>query len=227
MDGIKPKKTLAEETYEVLRDAICNGEFAPGERLMQDEIAARLNVSRQPVNSAISILKTNRLVEDTGRRGVIVAPIDYRMLTSIFEYRSVVEPFALRLAAERIRGPGRKDMEQVLAHGRRALASVEPNALVEADMRYHELLYRFSGNEIIVSSMRLNWHHIRRGMAEILRTPNLPAESWNEHVRIIELIWEGDLLNAQEVMANHIDRGFSVIDRSEAREDDSKERQLL
>lgn len=226
MDCIKPKKTLAEETYEVLLDAICNGEFAPGERLMQDEIAARLNVSRQPVNSAISILKTNRLVEDTGRRGVIVAPIDYRMLASIFEYRSVIEPFALRLAAERIRGLGRKEIEQVLAHGRRTLDSGEPSALVEADMRYHDLLYRFSGNEIIVSSMRLNWHHIRRGMAEILRTPNLPADSWNDHARIIELIWEGDLHSAQVVMANHIQRGFSIIERSEAREDDGVKRQL-
>ena len=71
MDTIGPKKSLVDQTYEILLDAICTGELVPGERLTQDQIAARLNVSRQPVNSAISILKANHFVEDTGRRGVV------------------------------------------------------------------------------------------------------------------------------------------------------------
>ena len=77
MEAVKPKKTLVEETYDILVDAICTGEFRPGERLNQDEIAAKLNVSRQPVNSAISILKANGLVEDTGRRSVVVTRFDH------------------------------------------------------------------------------------------------------------------------------------------------------
>jgi len=75
MDAIKPKKSLVDETYEALVYSICAGEFLPGERLNQDEIAIRLNVSRQPVNSAVAILRANGFVEDTGRRGVVVAAI--------------------------------------------------------------------------------------------------------------------------------------------------------
>ncbi|MFC6636615.1 GntR family transcriptional regulator [Sulfitobacter sediminilitoris] len=69
MDAIKPPKTLSEQTHDILLNAICSGEFEPGQRLNQDEIAARLQVSRQPVNSAISVLKASGFVEDTGRRG--------------------------------------------------------------------------------------------------------------------------------------------------------------
>ena len=54
MRQIQPKKTLVEQTYETLVDAICSGELPPGERLAQEEIATRLNVSRQPVNNALA-----------------------------------------------------------------------------------------------------------------------------------------------------------------------------
>lgn len=59
MDAIAPPKSLTEQTYDILLNAICAGEFEPGERLNQDDIASRLKASRQPVNSAISILKAN------------------------------------------------------------------------------------------------------------------------------------------------------------------------
>ena len=53
MDAVKRKRTMVEETYDILVNAICSGELSSGERLNQDEIAVRLKVSRQPVNSAI------------------------------------------------------------------------------------------------------------------------------------------------------------------------------
>ena len=81
MEAVKPKRTLVEETYDILLDAICTGEIVPGERLNQDEIAAKLNVSRQPVNSAISILRANGIVEDTGRRSVVVTSFDQNFIS--------------------------------------------------------------------------------------------------------------------------------------------------
>ncbi|WP_420587986.1 GntR family transcriptional regulator [Marivita sp.] len=101
MQKIEQSKSLTEQTHDILLNAICSGEFEPGERLNQDEIAARLNVSRQPVNSAISMLKANGFVQDTGRRGVVVSQISPDQFQSIYEFRSAVEPFAIRLAHER------------------------------------------------------------------------------------------------------------------------------
>ncbi len=149
METIKPKKSLVEETYDILVDAICTREFLPGERLNQDEIAAKLNVSRQPVNGAISILKTNMLVEDTGRRGVVVAPIDPELFRSIFQYRLVIEPFAVRLACESLAENARDEADRVLKLGRRAEVSNDIRKLLEADMQFHEMLYRWSGNHVI------------------------------------------------------------------------------
>lgn len=214
MQTIKPKKTLTEETYEVLLDAICSGELPPGERITQDEIAARLNVSRQPVNSALSLLKSNRLVEDTGRRGVVVAPIDPGLFGAIYEYRRAVEPYAVRLAAERRGCAARLEADEVMTAGHAALASGKTTELVVADMRFHEMLYRWSGNAVIASSMRLNWHHIRRTMTAILQVPGTPEASWDDHAQIVDAFFRGEVDMAADAMTCHITKAEEKIGRA-------------
>ena len=223
MDQIKPKKTLAEETYDILVDAICNGDLLPGERLTQDDLAARLNVSRQPVNSAISILKSNRLVEDTGRRGVVVSELDPGLFGAIFEYRGAVEPFAVGLAAARLPKDADRQARAALAEGRSALDSGRVRQLVDADAKFHEMIYRWSGNEVILSSMRVNWHHIRRAMAEILRAPGGPEKSWADHARIVGALLDGDAKGAQAAMSAHIrDATEKVLISTELRTPDDE-----
>lgn len=206
MHSIEPKKTLVEQTYEILLDAICSGELAPGERLTQDEIAARLNVSRQPVNSAISILRANHFVEDTGRRGVVVSALDQDQFQSIYEFRSVVEPLALRLAASRLSDDAEAEAERILLRGEAALAARNSRDLLQADVDFHEMLYRWSGNHCIESSMRVNWQHMRRSMAEVLRNPETAQSSWVDHRAIIASLLCGDLGKATCEMERHIGR---------------------
>lgn len=211
MDTIKPKRSLTEETYEILVDAICNGELTPGERLTQEEIAARLNVSRQPVNSAFSILKTHGLVVDTGRRGVTVAALDPALFGAIFEYRCVIEPFAARLACERTGQKAREEADEILQDGETAVVTGNIRALVNADMRFHQAIYRWSGNEVIQTSMQVNWHHIRRTMTDVLRHPRSQRDSWTDHGIVADAICAGDGGRASEAMENHISKAYQTL----------------
>lgn len=204
METIKPQKSLVDQTYEILLNAICTGEFAPGTRLNQDELAARLNVSRQPVNSAISILRTNRLVVDTGRRGVVVAEPDISLFQSIYEFRSVIEPLAVELACTRLPPDAASEAEEILIRGERAVGARDTKALLEADIDFHQMLYRWSGNPVIDTSMQLNWHHIRRSMVEVLKTPLAAVSSWAEHRNIARAVLAGDKAAAAQAMRHHI-----------------------
>ncbi len=204
MDSIEPKRTLVEQVYDILLDAICSGEFQPGERLNQDEIATRLNVSRQPVNSAISILKANGFVRDTGRRGVVVTEVDMEQYNSIYEFRSVVEPFATRLAADRIGDDARPEAQTILREGRSAIEAHDIKRLLAADVRFHEMIYRWSGNHVIEASMRANWPHMLRSMAEVLRDPASAQQSWDDHLRIMDALLAGNAEAASEAMERHI-----------------------
>lgn len=208
MDSIEPKKTLVEQVYDILLDAICTGELAPGERLNQDEIAARLNVSRQPVNSAISILKANEFVRDTGRRGVVVSDVDMEQFRSIYEFRNVVEPFATRLAAERIGDDAELEAQTILREGHAAIEAHDIKGLLNADVRFHEMIYRWSGNHVIEASMRANWPHMLRSMVEVLRDPKSAQQSWNDHRLIVEGLLARDGEAAAKAMSDHIGLAF-------------------
>src|SRR5918911_768248 len=96
---------LTEQVYQRLLYAICDGELAPGARLTQEELAATLGVSRQPVLQALRLLKKDGFVIDAGRRGLQVAPLEAQAITQVYEVRAVLDGLAARRAGEGPVGP--------------------------------------------------------------------------------------------------------------------------
>src|SRR5215468_9736485 len=98
MDRLSLHEPLADRVCRAILDAICDGELAPGQRITQDELAARLAVSRQPVLQALRLLKTQGFVRDTGRRGLVVAGLDPTFIGHLCEVRSALDGIACRAA---------------------------------------------------------------------------------------------------------------------------------
>src|SRR5262249_4502416 len=113
--------TLLEQAYDAILGAICDGRLPPGERLNQDELAAQLQISRQPVGQALSLLRSQGFVRDNGRRGLIVAPLERDFFIAIYQLREALDPLAARLAAERCTPADGAEGSRILAEGRRAL----------------------------------------------------------------------------------------------------------
>lgn len=222
MDAIAPLKSLTQQTYDVLLNAICAGEFEPGARLNQDEIAARLKVSRQPVNSAISILKANGFVQDTGKRGVVVSRISADQFSSIYEFRSALEPFAIRLAHDRKPDDAAQIAQDMLARGWEAVKSGDTNVQIQTDFEFHTMIYDWSGNMTIAVTMRNNWHHIRRAMGVVVRQGISAEASWQEHRQIIDALMNGDVDSAETSMRRHIERAQSKTAAILARLDEAR-----
>jgi DNA-binding GntR family transcriptional regulator len=204
MQSLSPQKTLVEQAYRTILDAICDGTFKPGERLTQDEIAARLNVSRQPVMSALALLKSQGFLQDAGRRGLAVAPIDPARFEAIYQLRSAVEPLAVRLATARITAADAARGRELVAQGKRLAASGDAKSILQADVDFHAWIYSLSGNPLISETMQLNWQHLRRAMGEVLRQPAMSKPVWDEHGRIVEAMAAGDADRAAQLMYDHI-----------------------
>ena len=101
LESLAPPKSLVDQVYEVILDALCDGTFKPGERLTQESIAARLNVSRQPVTHALAVLKVQGFLAQ-GRQGLTVTAVDPDFFEAIYQIRSAVEPLAVKLATPRL-----------------------------------------------------------------------------------------------------------------------------
>ena len=182
---LRPGPRLIEQAYEAILEAICAGRLAAGERLNQDALAARLGISRQPVGQALSILKAQGFVRDTGRRGLIVAPLEREFLRAIYELREALDSLAASLAAQRCQPGDVAEGRKLLAEGRRAARSDRVDAQIEADMRFHLWVCRVAGNPLLSDTMRLYWNHLRRAMSEVLQQRGRRHQVWDEHEALL------------------------------------------
>lgn len=204
IESLKPQKSLVEQVYERILDAICNGALAPGDPVTQDELALQLQVSRQPVMTALGQLRQQGFLVERGRRGLQVAPVDRARFDAIYELRSALEPLAASLAARRATKEQIEAGRALIAHGRRVVAAADATAALLADVDFHEWLYRSSGNPLVVQSMQTHWQHLRRSMGEVLRHPELARLVWDEHAAVLDAIARGDADGAARAIASHV-----------------------
>lgn len=95
-------RTAQQLAYEMLRRAIMQGTLVPGTRLTQNQLAEQLRLSTTPVREALRRLAGDGLVQIDAHRGAIVRGLDRAELSEIYEIRLLLEPLAIRKAAERI-----------------------------------------------------------------------------------------------------------------------------
>ena len=190
---------LTDQVYQRLLSAICNGELEAGTRLTQEELAARLDVSRQPVLQALRVLKKDGFVIDVGRRGLMVAPVGTELISQIYEIRAALDALAARQAA---RAKARID-PGLIAAGRKAVAGAHIGAMIDADLAFHNAIYAASGNPLVAETANHHWRHIRRAMGAVLQQARVRDSVWDEHQAIIEAIAEGDANRAEALAREH------------------------
>lgn len=179
---------LVDQAYRALLAAISSGALAPGQRFTQDDLAARLAVSRQPVLQALRLLKKDGLVEDAPGRGLRVAALDSAALVHTYQVRGALDALAARLAAERRAAPA----AALLRDGRRAAKGNDVHTMLEADINFHRALYAASGNPFIERSAEAHWAHIRRAMGAVLQSSRARRPVWDEHEAIADAVARGD-----------------------------------
>jgi DNA-binding GntR family transcriptional regulator len=204
MKALTPARSLVDRAYDALLDAICTGELRPGERVAQDEVAERLQVSRQPVNSALAMLRAQGFVLETGRRGVVVAPVNPLFFKAIYQVRSALEPLAVELATPRLDDDAIARGRATVARGKALVEAGDASGVLQADIDFHTLIYELSGNPVLLDTMRLNWLHLRRSMGEVLRFPGMSAQVWTEHAEILETMIRRTPTDAATLMRRHI-----------------------
>lgn len=199
------ERPLTDRAYDAILDAICDGELPSGARVTQDELALKLNVSRQPIVQALALLKIQGFVQETGRRGLAVAPLEPDAIAHLYELRSALDGVAARGAARRASADARLWGPAIIAEGRAAAASGSVKRMIDADTRFHRLLYDLSGNPIIAETAALHWRHIRRLMGGYLQNYPARASVWDEHAAILDAVMRGDPALAEARAQHHAD----------------------
>jgi DNA-binding GntR family transcriptional regulator len=211
MERLAVQPQLVDRAYGAILDEICTGRLAPGQRVIQDELAERLAVSRQPVLQALLLLKRQGFLHEAGRRGLMVAPIEPVFTAHLYELRTALDGVAAHCAARRCSPAAGREGRALVERGRRAVASGETSAMIAADMAFHRFLYELSGNPLIVETASLHWHHIRRVMGHILRDRTRLDTIWSEHATIVDAVAAGEADKAESLSRRHATRAAEAI----------------
>jgi DNA-binding GntR family transcriptional regulator len=211
LQPLDPRPALIDRAYQRLVEAIADGTLAPGQRIRQEELGRVLGVSRQPISHALQLLKQQKLVEENGKRGLIVSTIDAAGIRELYQVRTALDALAARLAAERIAErkidiPQRRAAQRALAAGLVLGPDASVLAFIQADVAFHTALYRLSGNRAIEDTVRAQWPHLKRSMGVVLDDPEQRPLVWAEHEQILRLVLAGDAAGAERAAQRHTDR---------------------
>lgn len=205
MKKIQAEKNLPELIYDSVVNAIVEGLLKPGERVTQESLAERLDVSRLPVSQAMQRLRDDGFLSSVGRRGLMVSILDEDFVAQLYEFRCGIDLISAGLAAGRVDAFARKRGEEILAEGYAAGKAHDLPALIDADMRFHGFIYELAGNTFILDSMEAHWNHVRRVMGDILIVQKNQQQIWDEHSAILEAVLTGDVTTAETLARQHVE----------------------
>ena len=211
------RATLQYKVTSKLREVILKGEFKEGERLIQEEWAAKLGVSRMPIRDALKQLEVEGLVRIEPRRGAIVTPISSEDINEIYELRALLEGEAVVQSMPNLT---EEDLQE-LEHLYRKMTALKNS---EKDMEeYTKLNKKF--HEVLLSGCK--WRRIQQMIDTLWKgipqyTPSLIfddlQEKHEEHRAMIDFIKRKDAEQLRKMMRKHIlrtkDNLLKVMDKS-------------
>ena len=195
---------LREVVFNALRQAIIEGEFQPGERLMEVSLANKLGVSRTPVREAIRMLELEGLVVMVPRKGAEVAKITVKDLKDALEVRMAMEALSVRLACERIDDKGKEELKAACIKFKEAINSKLVPAIVEGDEAFHNVIYKASKNNKLINITQNLREQVYRYRVEYVKDFLYHDNLVREHDLITMAILKGDADAAEKIMKEHI-----------------------
>ena len=133
--------SVRERTYEHLKSVILSGRFRPGERLAEEHLAEELGVSRTPVREALHKLEQDGLIEPLESRGFCIPYDSLEEVEDLFDLRTVLEGYALRIICERITDEQIKMLEEMIGESDDALARGRLDEVFHWNTRFHDTLH--------------------------------------------------------------------------------------
>jgi len=151
-----PERTqLWESVLETLRMAIVTGELAPGTHLLETQLSQELGVSRWPVRQAIARLEQEHLVVTYARRGAFVAGLSEEDIHEIYALRHLLEGYAMRRAAERVKPEHLERLHGFVSQLVEAARIQDMGSYSQADTQFHQHILEVAGSRRLLEMWQL------------------------------------------------------------------------
>lgn len=200
---------LSFQAYERLKDMILKDQLKPGEKLLQEKIAAQLGVSRTPLHKAFQMLENEFLVESIPRRGIFVKKLDLKEIYDAFECREAIEGLAARRLAKSINQKDIDSLKLLFEPFKDYNAEIDHESYQRADREFHNTIIKLSGNQILLKLDVTGNILLRTYSKGLVREPN---DTLLEHFAIIDALENHDGEKAEMLVRMHIRKSMAYLE---------------
>lgn len=197
-----PHTDLATAVLNELRASIISGEFAPGERLVETELAERFEVSRGPIRDALMQLERGGLVELRPRKGSFVRSMTAADVKEIYSLRTALETLALRIAVDL--GATTTEMEGHLNSLEAAHKGKDRTEIGAADMALHRSFVAASGHRRLLEAWEALADQTMFMMAKLPTVDRDIQGPMGDHTAIVDAVRSGDSDAAEAALTRHL-----------------------
>ncbi|WP_134702259.1 GntR family transcriptional regulator [Ammoniphilus sp. YIM 78166] len=207
---IQKAQPLHEQVYHILLNMLLDGEFEPGERLVETRLADQLNVSRGPIREAIRMLIKDGLLVQQGNT-VIAYRATLEDIIGVYQCRSSLESLAARLSVHHMTEEKITYLTTNISNTRIAVLDQKVQDIVRLNTEFHDCIIECSHNDSLIQLMkgiRMKIYYMRNNM---FRNFYRDDEYLAEHQSILDAIQERSEVKAEEMMKVHINNDLQAM----------------
>lgn len=188
-----------------LRDAILRGEYAPGARIRQEDLAEQLGASRIPVREALRMLESDGLVTLIANTGAWVSHLSLLECEEVYQIRERIEPLLLRYSLPNLSS---ETLDRLQEFADRMQDGTDVATFLHLDREFHLLSYTGATTSILGDTVHRLWNstqHYRRAFTLLIGPDDNRAVHY-EHQLLVGALRRGDSEDAERMLAGHIRR---------------------
>ena len=205
------KKSLREEVYESLKKSILHGKLKGGQRLIEEQLAFQIGISRTPVREAFHKLERDELVTRLPKGGFAVREFTKEDVEEIFGIRSALESYAAYLATLHISPEKIFNLEKKIEEAEKALKSGDDDKVVQLHTEFHDLLYKSCRSKKLIEIINNFRDYFYRYRSALLRTEKGVYVSIEGHRQMLEAMKKKNPRLVERLVQKHLERGKELV----------------
>lgn len=203
------RETLAEQVLRAVTSKLFAGELRPGDRLSEAELAAEMGISRSPVREALSELqKDGLLIKEPGHQAVI-RQWSVRDLEELYDLRTMLEGYAIRLAAERVTPADLSTLHRIVGEMWDCIHREQYQELLHLDFEFHREIWRLSGHSLLQQTLKTVSLQTRFFIAMNFGIHAHPSEVPRLHQELLNALGKDSPERLEELMGQHLGAAVS------------------
>lgn len=202
---------LRDVVFRTLREAILKGELKPGERLMEMQLASKLGVSRTPIREAFRMLEQEGLAVTIPRRGAEVARMTEKDMQDVLEIREALDELASTIACDKMTEEQLEELARAKRGFEETLETGDVKSIAEADVRFHDVIYRAANNKRLESILSNLSEQMYRYRIEYLKEERNYPILVKEHAEIVEGLRAHDKTRVRGAMHAHVQNQADAV----------------